>query len=322
VPSKSTDADKPSETTKPDKDTATPVKSVAAAYETPKNLTARDILGARAQGANYKIRQVVERNNYSRIYHVETSFGNFDVVGDGLLKVRLAELDVLNILNERTQAGSFIEAFGTAAISPFKFGGQLLISPLDTVKNSFQGVGNFFDSLETSGENDDPNRGSFVASFSDADVDELFRLRSALEAYGAALAASRITADELRELEQIEQQLEQLARRAPTDLDGFARLNNAFHKLVLSAARSPRLEAMLTPLIDIPVVLLKHYTWQGKVDPARSNQHHREIIQALRARDPIWARSRMQAHIISTRPHPQAEDDLDEKSLNLGVEFD
>jgi DNA-binding GntR family transcriptional regulator len=161
-----------------------------------------------------------------------------------------------------------------------------------------------------------------VASFSDADVDELFRLRSALEAYGAALAASRITAEELRELEQIEQQLEQLARRAPTDLDGFARLNNAFHKLVLSAARSPRLEAMLTPLIDIPVVLLKHYTWQGKVDPARSNQHHREIIQALRARDPIWARSRMQAHIISTRPHPQANDDQGGTSMNLGVEFD
>ena len=31
-----------------------------------------------------------------------------------------------------------------------------------------------------------PNRGSFVASFTDADVDELFRLRSALEAYGAS----------------------------------------------------------------------------------------------------------------------------------------
>jgi DNA-binding GntR family transcriptional regulator len=47
----------------------------------------------------------------------------------------------------------------------------------------------------------------------------------------------------------LEQQLEQLTRRAPTDLDGFTRLNNAFHKLVLSAARSPRLEAMLTPLM-------------------------------------------------------------------------
>jgi hypothetical protein len=30
----------------------------------------------------------------------------------------------------------------------------------------------------------------------------------------------------------------------------------------------------------------------------------------------------MQAHIISTRPHPQAEDDSGETSLNLGVEFD
>ncbi len=143
-------------------DAASPAKGVVAAYEAPKNLTAKDILGSRAQGANYKIRQEVDRNNYSRIYHLETSYGNFDVVGDGLLKVRLAELDVLHILNERTQAGSFIEAFGTAAISPFKFGGQLLISPLETIKNSFQGVGNFFDSLEASGENDDPNRGSFV----------------------------------------------------------------------------------------------------------------------------------------------------------------
>ncbi len=158
APSKSVESESP----KPAGETATPAKATVAAYETPKNVTAKDILGNRAQGANYKIRQEVERNNYSRIYHVETSFGNFDVVGDGLLKVRLAELDVLNILNERTQAGSFIEAFGTAAISPFKFGGQLLISPLDTIKNSFQGVGNFFDSLEASGENDDPNRGSFV----------------------------------------------------------------------------------------------------------------------------------------------------------------
>ncbi len=162
APSKSTDKEKASEVPKPDGERATPAKSAVTPYETAKNLTAKEILGSRAQGANYKIRQEVERNNYSRIYHIETSFGNFDVVGDGLLKVRLAELDVLNILNERTQAGSFIEAFGSAAFSPFKFGGQLLTSPLDTIKNSFQGIGNFFDSLETSGENDDPNRGSFV----------------------------------------------------------------------------------------------------------------------------------------------------------------
>ena len=166
VPSKAGESGSP----KADGDAAPGAKAAVAAYETPKNLTAKDILGSRAQGANYKIRQEVERNNYSRIYHVETSYGNFDVVGDGLLKVRLAELDVLNILNDRTQAGSFIEAFGSAAISPFKFGGQLLISPLDTIKNSFQGVGNFFDSLEASGENDDPNRGSFVGGLVGVDA--------------------------------------------------------------------------------------------------------------------------------------------------------
>ncbi len=170
APAKPSESGKASESVKPDAEPSSSAKTPVVAYETPKNLTAQDILGSRAQGANYKIRPDVERNNYSRIYHLETAYGKFDVVGDGLLKVRLTELDVLNILNERTQAGSFIEAFGTAAISPFKFGGQLLISPLDTIKNSFQGVGNFFDSLEASGENDDPNRGSFVGGLVGVDT--------------------------------------------------------------------------------------------------------------------------------------------------------
>lgn len=160
APAKADGDSKPASKAKGEGESAT--KPATTAYETPKYLTAKDILGNRAQGANYKVRPEVERTNYSRVYHLETSYGKFDVVGDGLLQVRLAELEVLNILNERTQAGSFIEAFGSAAISPFKFGGQLLLSPLDTIKNSFQGVGNFFDSLEASGENDDPNRGSFV----------------------------------------------------------------------------------------------------------------------------------------------------------------
>ena len=59
---------------------------------------------------------------------------------------------------------------------------------------------------------------------------------------------------------------------------------------------------MLLPLIDVPLVLLKHHNWHGRVNVARSNEQHREIVQALRAGDPIWARTRMQAHIISTRP--------------------
>jgi DNA-binding FadR family transcriptional regulator len=51
------------------------------------------------------------------------------------------------------------------------------------------------------------------------------------------------------------------------------------------------------------VFLLKHYNWRPEqVDIQRSNVEHRELLDALRARDPVWARTRMHAHIISRRP--------------------
>ena len=138
-------------------------------YEKPRHLTARDILDDRVEGPNYKIRPEVGRSGFSRIYTIDTEYGSFQVVGDNLLKLRLYELSVLHQLTDHSQAGSFITAFGTAAIAPFKFGGQLLVSPLDTIKNSFEGVGNFFDSLEASSENEDPQRGSFIGGLVGSD---------------------------------------------------------------------------------------------------------------------------------------------------------
>jgi hypothetical protein len=144
-------------------------KSDASAYEKPRHITAREILGDLVEGSNYKIRPEVGRINFSRVYTIETEYGTFEVVGDNLLKLRLYELNVLFQLTDHSQAGSFITAFGTAAIAPFKFGGQLLVSPIDTVKNSFDGVGNFFDSLEASSENEDPQRGSFIGGLVGSD---------------------------------------------------------------------------------------------------------------------------------------------------------
>lgn len=146
-------------------------------------------------------------------------------------------------------------------------------------------------------------RGTRVASFAPEEVDEIFRLRGALEGYGAALAAGRIRPEQLERLRQLADEMEQLARAARgPDLGRFAVVNNAFHRAVLEAAGSRRLTLMLGPLIDVPIVLLKHHNWRGRVNVARSNEQHREIIAALAAGDPIWARTRMHAHIISTRP--------------------
>lgn len=148
------------------------------------------------------------------------------------------------------------------------------------------------------------DRGTYVAEFSRAEIDEIFQLRAALEAYGAAHAAQRMEPTALAHLESLAAKMESLSRRRGAD--AFARfsvLNNDFHRSILRAARSPRLESLLDPLISIPVFLLKHFNWRPEqVDIERSNIEHRELIEALRVRDSVWARTRMHAHIVSRRP--------------------
>ncbi len=136
--------------------------AVAQAVETPVSASASSIWGERAQGKTYRIADDVKSDGLYRKYVLETSAGKFSIEGDALMAVRLHEYEVYEQLNEDTGLGQFIQSFGSSAIAPLKFGGQLLVSPLETTKQSFEGIGNFFDSMSSSGENKDSERGSFM----------------------------------------------------------------------------------------------------------------------------------------------------------------
>lgn len=147
------------------------------------------------------------------------------------------------------------------------------------------------------------NQGTFVERFDEGDVDEIFQLRAMLEAYGARRAAARITDAQIDRLEALTAALEGL-RTATKDagyVPRFNQLNADFHRVILDAAASRRLEAMLDTIIDIPLILMKHYNWQGLVDLDRSCRQHRELIAALRAHDADWAGSLMHAHVLGAR---------------------
>jgi DNA-binding GntR family transcriptional regulator len=87
----------------------------------------------------------------------------------------------------------------------------------------------------------------------------------------------------------------------------FARINSSFHKKIIEASGSILLTSLLSQLIDMPLVVLKEHSWRGRANQHRSNQQHRNIIDALKSHDPKWARSVMYGHIISTRPHPESK---------------
>jgi len=165
----------------------------------------------------------------------------------------------------------------------------------------------------------EPSRGTFVADLSTAEIDEIFQLRSILEGHATALAAQNAQPQDLDELEHITAEIETLLNRVdlpPHELfSQFQESNHIFHGIILRASGSVRLQTLAKPLIELPLVHMKNHNWPGEVSVHRSNQQHREIIEALRARDPLLGKLRIQSHIMSTRPRAMVEQSL--LGLNL-----
>ena len=150
------------------------------------------------------------------------------------------------------------------------------------------------------------NRGTFVIEFTSAEVDEIFQLRAMLEGHATALAAQNGQPEHWDALAHAADEIDhQLAHPADTDAERFRQFqqsNMRFHDVILQASGSRRLQTLTRSLIELPLVTIKQHAWPGEVRIRRSNEQHRDVIEALRARDPQLARLRVQTHILSTRP--------------------
>lgn len=137
---------------------------------------------------------------------------------------------------------------------------------------------------------------TFVADWGGEDVEEMFALRSMIEAHAAARAAERLTDDDLAALAECQQRIEAAVARDRPDVGAFLDANRDFHGAIIAAAASPRLTGLLATLVEQPVVrrTAMHY---GRRELAQSAAEHRQLMAAFAARDPAWAHSVMSAHI-------------------------
>jgi DNA-binding GntR family transcriptional regulator len=146
-----------------------------------------------------------------------------------------------------------------------------------------------------------PNHGAVVALFEPEDAEEIFELRSVLEPICASRAAERAAPALVAELRDLaERQILESRRRRPGFLVRIGDLNDRFHRLLQEGAHSSRLAKTLAGLIEAPLILRTF----GQYTPAelqRSADQHLELVQALEARDPLWAHSIMRMHILAGR---------------------
>jgi DNA-binding GntR family transcriptional regulator len=118
---------------------------------------------------------------------------------------------------------------------------------------------------------------------------ESYIVRAALEALAARAAAERIDAEELEEIQAIQDRFEACAADDPE----LAELNRRFHFAIYQAAKSPMLLALLRLLWQSmgrgPVILRPH---------GDSSKQHDGIIQALRDGDQDAAERLTREHIL------------------------
>ena len=124
---------------------------------------------------------------------------------------------------------------------------------------------------------------------------DLIAVRRILEPAATALAASRIGSTTLEELEAL---LERMAT-AP-DQGERIRHDADFHALVAATSGNTTLASMLSAMSSRTV---RARAWRGQVEAGageRTVAQHREILDALRAGDPVRAEAAALVHVATT----------------------
>jgi DNA-binding GntR family transcriptional regulator len=138
---------------------------------------------------------------------------------------------------------------------------------------------------------------SFVADWSLDDVADAFELRAILEGRAARRAAERMTEAALERIRAANLRISEAIHQPEPDVSGFLDGNRDFHSEILETAGSRRLSALLSTLIEQPVVwrTAHHYSQEALL---RSHSEHEELIAAFVRRDGAWAEAIMAGHIL------------------------
>ncbi len=142
----------------------------------------------------------------------------------------------------------------------------------------------------------EPRRGATVRAFDAADLAELYEVRTLIEPHAAALAAQRITADEQQRLAEIHARSTEHDDCDEASVAEQLRLNDEFHRLILGAARSPRLTSAMSAVSGIPRSFRASF-WRDDAQRAQSLSCHRELVAAIGHRRSELAATVMRMHI-------------------------
>jgi GntR family transcriptional repressor for pyruvate dehydrogenase complex len=141
---------------------------------------------------------------------------------------------------------------------------------------------------------------------------DLLAVRRVLESESVALAAVRLTDEQLAELDRILGVVDRILESDPDmDLEGFIRADTEFHRMIARASGNPALAAIIDTLTGrtFRARLWRAISHRGSVRDTQAE--HRAILTELVKRDPDRARIRMATHLLGVEEFSAAHADED-----------
>ena len=148
--------------------------------------------------------------------------------------------------------------------------------------------------------------GVYVATISPEEVDDVYRLRAAVEGVAASLAAERASDAELAQIGAV---IDRLAGAKPrskarslstVDPKTAVRLADEFHRAIYSASHCDRVHQLLEPLYA-QLMRFRKQTLSLPHRAKEAEEGHLQIYEALKSRDSDKAERVMREHIESAR---------------------
>lgn len=137
-------------------------------------------------------------------------------------------------------------------------------------------------------------KGAYVADVSVKDILDVLEVRSVLEGLGAALAAERMTDDEMEELELISYHFKRHIEN--NDIEGMIEKDMQFHDRIIQSTRNPKLIQIAQSLQEqvqrFRITYFSEYTKSKEL-----LGEHQSILEAIANRDSAMAQKMAQNHI-------------------------
>lgn len=139
-----------------------------------------------------------------------------------------------------------------------------------------------------------PNKGAYVTGITVKDVRDIYMIRSRLEGLCARWATEHITKEQMEEMEENVYLAEFHAAKG--HMDQIAELDNRFHDIMYEACSSKMLEHLLRDYHNYVLRVRKKTLATGRGEV--SNNEHRLIMEAIKAKDADKAEELAHAHMI------------------------